>query len=216
MYNKNLKTSGPRRIRTLLVDAHEVMQIGISHVLRIHHIDVVDACDTSADAVRLAQLYSPDLILMEIQLADCPTLEACRTIRFACPQAQVIFLTSVDCDEMRRRCLAAGSHGYLLNSLGANELAASIHALLGRDNPIEIDVDPPELHKEPASATYLQLSPQERKIPPLIAAGKTNKEIAEILGLSDKTVKNYLSNIYLKLQVNRRSQLAAVYARHSN
>jgi two-component system response regulator DevR len=211
MHSKNLKTSSPRRIRTLLVDAHEVMQLGIAHVLRIHHIDVVDACDTSTDAVRLAQLYRPDLILMEIQLADGPALDACRTIRVACPQARVIFLTSVDCDEMRRRCLAAGSHGYLLNILGASELAAAIHALAGSDDPIVIDVD-----KAPVSAPYLLLSPQERKIPPLIAAGKTNKEIAEILGLSDKTVKNYLSNIYLKLQVNRRSQLAAVYARHVN
>ena len=215
MHDENLKTSSTHRIRTLLVDAHEVMQIGISHVLRIYHIDVVDACDTCTDAVRLAQLYKPDLILMEIQLADGPTLEACRTIRSACPQAQVIFLTSVDCDEMRRRCLAAGSHGYLLNSVGARELAASIHALLGRKNPIEIEAAAPEFHKLPVSATYLLLSPQERKIPPLIADGKTNKEIAEILGLSDKTVKNYLSNIYLKLQVNRRSQLAAVYARNA-
>lgn len=214
MHKKNLKTSNPRRIRTLLVDAHEVMQIGISHVLRIYHIDVVDACDTCSDAVRLAQLYKPDLILMEIELADGPTLEACRTIRFACPQVQVIFLTSVDCDEMRRRCLAAGSHGYLLNSVGASALAASIHALVGK-NPVEIEADPPEVHRAPVLAAYLLLSPQERKIPPLIAAGKTNKEIAEILGLSDKTVKNYLSNIYLKLQVNRRSQLAAVYARNS-
>lgn len=209
MQSKNLKTSSPRRIRTLLVDAREVMQIGISHVLRIHHIDVVDACDTCIDAVRLAQLYRPDLILMEIQLADGQALDACRSIRSACPQVRVIFLTSVDCDEMRRRCLAAGSHGYLLNSVGAKELAASIHALVGRKDPIEIDVAPP------AAPRYLLLSPQERKIPPLIAAGKTNKEIAEILGLSDKTVKNYLSNIYLKLQVNGRSQLAAVYARNS-
>ena len=72
------------------------------------------------------------------------------------------------------------------------------------------------LEKSPLSGPYILLSPQERRIPPLVAAGKTNKEIAEILGLSDKTVKNYLSNIYLKLQVTCRSQLAAVYARHSN
>lgn len=215
MHSKSLKTSSLYRIRTLLVDAHEVMRIGISHALREFHINVVDSCDTCPDAVRLARLYKPDLILMETKLVEGPTLETCRTIRAACLQTQVIFLTSVDCDEMRSRCQAAGSHGYLLKNIGARELADSIRALVVRKNLTEAAVALPESHPTPVSANFRLLSPQERKIPPLIADGKTNKEIAELLGLSDKTVKNYLSNIYLKLQVTRRSQLAAVYARIS-
>lgn len=199
------------RIRTLLVDDHEVMQIGISHALRAYQIDVVDTCATCTDAVRLALLYKPDLILMETQLPDGSTLEACRKIRAASPDLRVIFLTSVDCKEMRSRCLAAGSHGYLLKHSGARELADAIHALALPPHRAIV----PALKTMPLSATYLLLSPQERKIPPLVADGKTNREIAQILGLSDKTVKNYLSNIYLKLQVSSRSQLAAVYARHS-
>jgi len=199
------------RIRALLVDGHEVMQIGLSHTLRAYQIDVVDACASSTDAVRLTLLYKPDLILMETQLPDGSTLEACRKIRAASPHVQVIFLTSVDCNDMRSRCLAAGSHGYLLKNSGAKELADAIHALALPHNRATL----PELARMPVSGTYLLLSPQERKIPPLVADGKTNKQIAEILGLSDKTVKNYLSNIYLKLQVSCRSQLAAVYARHS-
>lgn len=199
------------KIRALLVDGHEVMQIGISHALRSHHIDVVDACASCADAVRLTLLHKPDLILMETELPDGSTLDACRKIRAASPHVQVIFLTSVDCDEVRRRCLAAGSHGYLLKDFGVKQLADAIHALMMRPD----QATSPALRKLPLSGTYLLLSPQERKIPPLVADGKTNKEIAEILGLSDKTVKNYLSNIYLKLQVSCRSQLAAVYARHT-
>ena len=199
------------KIRTLLVDAHEVMQIGISHALRTYHIEVVDACASAADAVRLALLYKPDLILMETQLPDGSPLDACRKIRLACPDAQVIFLTSVDCEDLRRRCLAAGSDGYLLKHFGARELADAIHTLArARDK-----AGAPARNKALLSGAWFLLSPQERKIPPLVADGKTNKEIAEILGLSDKTVKNYLSNIYLKLQVSSRSQLAAVYARHS-
>lgn len=215
MQDKNVLPGRLHRIRTLLADAHEVMQIGIAHILRVYPIDVVDTCGTCADAVRLAQLYKPDLILMETRLADGPTLEACRTIVHAHPQTQLIFLTSDDCANMRRHCLAAGAHGYLLKHVGARELAVSIHALVAGKNLIELDVVLPEFHIIPGSASYLLLSPQERKIPPLIADGKTNKEIAEVLGLSDKTVKNYLSNIYLKLQVTRRSQLAALYARNS-
>lgn len=199
------------RLRTLLVDGHEVMRIGISHALRTYHIDVVDACGSCADAVRLTLLCKPDLILMETQLPDGSTLEACRAIRAASPHVRVIFLTSLDCNDMRSRCLAAGSHGYLLKNFGAKELADAIHALVRRHNRPPL----PEPKKAPASGGYLLLSPQERKIPPLVADGKTNKEIAEILGLSDKTIKNYLSNIYLKLQVSGRSQLAALYARHS-
>jgi two-component system response regulator DevR len=199
------------RIRALLVDEHEMMQIGISHALRTYHIDVVDACATTADAVHLAQLYQPDLILMETQLADGSPLDACRRILAGSRDMQVIFLTSVDCNDMRSRCLAAGSHGYLLKNSAAKDLADAIHALVTKPHRGAAR----ELNKTPASAAYLLLSPQERKIPPLVADGKTNKEIAEILRLSDKTVKNYLSNIYLKLQVTCRSQLAAVYARHS-
>lgn len=199
------------RIRALLVDGHEVMQIGISHALRTYHIDVVDACASGADAVRLAILHKPDLILMETELPDGSTLDACRKIRAACPGVQVIFLTSVDCEEARRRCLAAGSDGYLLKHFGARELADAIHALARPRSPAPA----PERKKMPSAGAYALLSPQERKIPPLVADGKSNKEIAAILGLSDKTVKNYLSNIYLKLQVTCRSQLAAVYARHS-
>lgn len=202
----------PNRLRALLVDGHEVMQIGISHILRSYHIDVVDACASCAEAIRLAQLHKPDLILMETHLPDGPTLEACRRIRAACPNVQVIFLTAVDCDDLRSRCRAAGSDGYLLKDAGVKELADAIHALTRPHKRTVV----PALKKMPVAGTYLLLSPQERKIPPLVADGKTNKEIAEILGLSDKTVKNYLSNIYLKLQVTCRSQLAAVYARDSH
>lgn len=213
---KNNVQTGPHRICALLVDTQEVMQIGISHVLRTYHIEVVGACATCSDAVRLALLHKPDLVLMDTQLPGGSTLEACRKIRAACPQAQIIFLTSLDCNEMRSQCLAAGSHGYLLKNVGARELGDAIHALVLKRKLIDIEVHSPALKKAPVSTIYHPLlSPQEEKIPPLVADGKTNKEIAMILGLSDKTVKNYLSHIYLKLQVTRRSQLAAVFARNS-
>jgi DNA-binding NarL/FixJ family response regulator len=192
------------RIRALLVDDHEVMQIGISHALRTYHIDVIAACASGGEAVRL---YKPDLVLMETALADGSPFEACRTILAGARDMRVIFLTSLDCQEMRSRCHAAGSHGYLLKNTGAQELANAIRALHRGAGAAP--------KKVPAASRYRLLSPQESKLPPLVADGKTNKEIAEILGLSDKTVKNYLSNIYLKLQVSGRSQLAALYARHS-
>lgn len=203
-----------QQICAILVDPQEVMRMGIYHVLRAQDIDVVGMCATSTDALRLAHLYKPDLIVTETQLPDGSGADACRTLRAACPQAQIIFLTSLDCDKMRSQCLAAGSHGYFLKDVGVRELVGAIHSIISRRYLSDIVVNRPSFRKKaPVPSRQLLLSPQERKIPPLVADGKTNKEIGEILGLSDRTVKNYLSNIYLKLQVTRRSQLAAVFAR---
>jgi len=193
------------RIRALLVDDHEVMQIGISHALRTYQIDVIDACASGGEAVRLALLYKPDLVLMETALADGSPFEACRKILAGARDMRVIFLTSLDCPEMRNRCHAAGSHGYLLKNAGAQELANAIHAVhMGAGAALK---------KVPVASSYRLLSPQESKLPPLVADGKTNKEIAEILGLSDKTVKNYLANVFQKLRITRRAQAAAFFVK---
>lgn len=191
----------------MLVDAHEVMRIGMLHLLRGHAIDVVADCGSWSDALRLARRHQPDLVLMDSMLPDATAADACGAIRIACPRAWVIILTAHDCARTRASCLGAGAHGYLLKDAGAAELAAAIHGLMRPRAPA------PHRADTPASPALSLLSPQEKKIAPLVADGKTNKEIAGILGLSDKTVKNYLSNMYLKLQVRRRAQLAAMVAR---
>ena len=202
-----------RRISALLVDAQEMMQIGVSHILSAHEIDVVATCATSADAIRLALMHKPDLVVMDTCLPEGSTLDTCRGIKTADPRVQVVFLTALDCAQQRNRCRAAGGDGYFLKSVAARALVDAIQILVsGRRRAAR----PPGLAgpvPAPLSIVLRTLSPQEQRILPLVADGKTNKEIAEILGLSDKTVKNYLSNIYLKLQVTRRSQVAALFAR---
>lgn len=199
---KQLAPPGAAIQSALLADASEVTRIGLTHLLQACQVEVVASCASGADALRLAQRHQPDLILLETHLADGPAFDTCRALAAACPRSRIIFLTVRDGGASRALGLGAGAAGVLPKETAANDLGLAILALARRDGPAR-----PTLGGAPL------LSPQERKIPPLVAAGRTNREIAELLGLSEKTVKNYLSNIFAKLDLQRRAQLAAMFAR---
>jgi two-component system response regulator DevR len=216
-------TEGPtgRPLRLLVVDDHEVVRQGLVSLLeRREGFQVVAQAGTVAEAIEAAHKYQPDLIVMDVRLPDGSGIEACREIRSEQPQTRVVILTSYPDEEAVFASIVAGASGYLLKQIRGRDLVAALEAV-GRGESL---LDPAVTEKvldrvrRIASGTYTdelaQLTRQEQKILLLIAEGKTNKEIAAEIFLSDKTVKNYVSSILAKLNLQRRSQAAAFVARH--
>jgi DNA-binding NarL/FixJ family response regulator len=214
--------TGPERpIRLLVVDDHEVVRQGIVAILeRNPGFQVVAEAGTAADAIAMAERHRPDLVVMDVRLPDGSGIEACREIRGEHPETRVVILTSYPDEDVVMSAIVAGASGYLLKQLRGRELVAALEAV-GRGESL---LDPAVTEKvldrirRMASTPYDEelalLTPQERKILVLVAEGKTNKEIAAEVYLSDKTVKNYVSSILSKLNLQRRAQAAAFVAKH--
>ena len=207
-----------RRIRILLVDDHEVVRMGLRTLLeKREEFSVVGEAGDVAEAITAARRTEPDVIVMDIRLPDGTGVEACREIRNERPDTHVIMLTSYADDEAVYGSIMAGASGYLLKQTRGQDLAAAIERVARGESLLDPDVTGKVLERMRKLATggsdeLAVLSPQERKILGGIAQGKTNKEIAEEVFLSDKTVKNYVSSILSKLNLRRRSEAAAFLA----
>ena len=210
-----------RPLRLLVVDDHEVVRQGLVALLeRREHFQVVAEAGTAAEAVEMARKFEPDLVVMDVRLPDGSGIEACREIRAEFPGTRVVILTSYPDEEAVLSAIIAGASGYLLKQIRGRDLVSALESV-GRGESL---LDPAVTEKvldrvrRIATGTYTdemaQLTQQEQKILLLVAEGKTNKEIASDVFLSDKTVKNYVSSILSKLNLERRAQAAAFVARH--
>jgi DNA-binding NarL/FixJ family response regulator len=162
-----------------------------------------------AQAVEAARRLRPHLILMDLRLPDGSGLDACREILSSLPQTRILFLTSHSDEHAVESTILAGAAGYLLKDIGHNVLVDAIRQAAQGRAVLNPKVARPVANRMQHAES---LSLQERRIIALVVEGKTNKEIAAALGLSDKTVKNYLANAFQKLGVTRRSQAAALFA----
>ncbi len=209
-----------KKIRLFLVDDHQVVRMGLRSVLgQDSEISIVGEAGTSAEAVSQVIEQKPDVVLLDLRLPDGSGVDVCRDILSALPEIRILFLTSYGDEDAVLSAVVAGAKGYLLKEVAAEELIRSIK-LVAAGQPV---LDPTVTSRvmnwmqglkmpQPKEKTE-GLSPQEHRIVALIADGKTNKEIAVDLKLSEKTVKNYLSNIFQKLQITRRSQAAAFFVK---
>lgn len=207
-------------VRLLLVDDHEVLRIGLRTLFsEAGGFQVVGEAGTMADAVAEAARSNPQVVLMDVRLPDGSGIEACRTIRARRPETRVLFLTSFADDEAVLASILAGADGFLLKEVGGDELLRAVRTVAGGQSVLDPTVTQRVMARlktlaAPAAESKADdLSPQERRVLALVADGKTNKEVAAALRLSDKTVGHYLENIFQKLQVTRRSQAAALYVR---
>ena len=204
----------------LIVDDHEVVRQGLAAMLgRRPGFHVVAEAGTVAEAVAGARKFRPDLVVMDVRLPDGSGIEACREIRAEMPDTRVVMLTSYPDEDAVLSAIIAGASGYLLKQVRARDLVAALEAVgrgeslldpavtgrvLERIRRIAMTDQPDEL---------AQLTAQEQKVLLLVAEGMTNKQIAAEVFLSDKTVKNYVSSILAKLNLERRAQAAAYMAR---
>lgn len=207
-------------IRLLLVDDHEVVRMGLETLFhRAGTVQVVGEATSVASAVAEAIRLRPDIVLLDLRLPDGSGIEACREILGTCPDTHVIFLTSFADENAVLSTTFAGAKGYLLKTIGGTALVHAIQAVAGGQSILDPVVTGSVLARMRSLSTMntngqsTRLSPQERRILPLVAEGKINKEIATALGLSETTVKSYLHSIFQKLQVSRRSQAAALFSK---
>jgi two-component system response regulator DevR len=181
--------------------------------------EVVAEAGTAAEAVEQARRYEPDIVVMDVRLPDGSGVEACREIRAERAATRVVMLTSYPDEEAVLSAIVAGASGYLLKQVRARDLVAALEAVGRGESLLDPAVTEKVLERVRRIATgaaaddLAALTTQEQKILLLVAEGKTNKEIAAEVFLSDKTVKNYVSSILSKLNLERRAQAAAYMAR---
>ena len=212
--------SSAQTLTLLVVDDHEVVRQGLVALLgRRENFQVVAEAGTVAEAVDAARRFRPDLVIMDVRLPDGSGVEACREIREELPETRVVMLTSYPDEEAVLSAIVAGASGYLLKQVRARDLVAGLEAVGRGESLLDPAVTGRVLERVRKIATTTEpdelaaLTQQEQKILLLVAEGKTNKEIAAEIFLSDKTVKNYVSSILGKLDLERRAQAAAFVAK---
>ncbi len=204
-------------ITILLADDHHVVRFGLKNYLgTLPDLEVVGEASTGRQAVELATQLAPDVVLMDLYMPDMGGVEATRLVKARSPRTQIIILTSYHADEHIFPAIRAGALSYVLKDIDPDELADAIrraHAGEAVLNPRvaarmvqEISGTRPD-----AVNPFQELTVRELEVLRLVAAGKSNREIAEILVISDKTVKSHITNILSKLLLADRTQ-AAVYA----
>jgi len=196
-------------IRLLLVDDHEVVRAGLRALLGgVGDMEIVGEAGSVAEAVQQAARLAPQVILMDLRLPDGTGLDACREILSSAPATRVLFVTSYSDEQAIMSTVLAGAAGYVLKDIGAKALVDAIRDAAAGRPILDLRVSQPVIER---MARAEALSGQERRVLELVVQGRTNKEIAAALGLSDKTVKNYLSNAFQKLGITRRAQAAAIF-----
>jgi two-component system, NarL family, response regulator DevR len=209
-------------LRVMLVDDHEIVRDGIRAMLQSEDDIVVTAeAGTVREAIDEAKRTRPDVVVMDVRLADGSGIEATREIRAQREATRVLMLTSFADDEALFASIMAGASGYVLKQVKSGDLLRAIRAVGAGDSLLDPSVTSAVLDRLRKGKHLMQdeklarLSPQEERILTAVADGKTNKQIGDELNLAEKTVKNYVSSILSKLEVARRAEAAAYLARHT-
>ena len=210
-------------IRVYLADDHQIVRVGLKSVLsQAQGIEIVgDAGNADTLLVDIPKT-NPDVVLLDVRMPGTSPFEICQRITAEYPKTHVIILTSFADDEAIFKAISSGADGYLLKDIDSADLISAIKQVSEGKSILDPVVTRRVLGRfksageKPGQSGLEALSAQELRVIALVAQGKTNKEIGLEMGLSDKTVKNYLSNLLDKLKMTRRSQAAAFYVRESS
>jgi DNA-binding NarL/FixJ family response regulator len=183
-------------------------------------IEVIGEASSADEAVGTAAAATPDVVVMDVRMPGRSGIEACRDIRAHRPETRVLILTSFADDEALFSAIMAGASGYVLKQIHGNDLLDAIHRVAKGESLLDPSVTGRVLARIRGDTVsgdsedgVEQLTPQERRIIGLVAEGLTNRQIGEKVHLAEKTVKNYVSNILMKLDLSRRAEVAAFMAR---
>jgi two-component system response regulator DevR len=206
------------RIRIVLCDDHELVRRGLKSLLHgVPGYEVVGEAGDADEAVKVVDELEPDVVVMDVRLPVRSGIEACRDIRSAHPDTRVLMLTSYADDEALFSSIMAGASGFVLKQVRGADLVGAIREVASGRSLLDPSVTARVLSRIRGDGAPgggpADLTEQESKILDLVAEGLTNRQIAEKVFLAEKTVKNYVSNILMKLGLSRRAEVAAYMAR---
>jgi two-component system response regulator DevR len=199
--------TGARQVRIVLVDDHELVRSGMKVLLeREEDLIVVGEAGTAQEAIQRVEDTRPDLVLLDVRLPDRSGISVCQEVRTRFSDTKVLILTAYADEVALASAILAGASGFVLKNVRSTEIVDDIRQVIHGDRVVP--------HRSSSDDSPLSaLSPQERLVARHVAEGLANRQIADRMGLAEKTVKNYVSNVLTKLGVARRSEAAAFVAR---
>ncbi len=212
-----------RQAKILVADDHTLFRAGLTKLLEAFgYSDIVEA-DNGQTAVELALSLRPDIVLLDIEMPVLNGIGACREITESQPGIKIIMLTMHEEDEFLFEAIKAGATGYILKNYASRDLLKVIESALKGEpcldpklaSKLMSEFSKVQKREKKRADLFHRLTDREREILKLVAEGMSNKEVAGVLFISDKTVKNHLKNIFTKLGVNDRTK-AAVLALKEN
>jgi two-component system response regulator DevR len=212
-------TAVPHPIRLVIIDDSPLIRAGLRAVMEgIAAVEIVGEAGTAEQGIAAVMRHAPEVVLLDLRLPDRSGLSVCGDILRRRPETRVLILTSAADERNVHEAISLGANGYLLKENDGASLVAAIIRVAAGHSVVDPSLSDQMVRlmkrgQEPMAEERLAvLSPQERRVLALLAEGLTNKGVGAKLGLTEKTVKNYLSNIFDKLHLTNRAQAAALYA----
>ena len=209
------------RIRIMVVDDHEVVRSGLKAILEPEEdLEVVGEASSAREAVQKVPRLDPHVVLMDVRMGEMSGIEACRLIKSAHPQVNMLMLTSFSEEEAVTAAIMAGASAYILKNVGRADLIKTIRAVAAGQNLLDPSVTKRVMEKLAQLAAKEEeravevISEREKEVLTLVARGLTNKEIAKNLIITENTARNHVSRILDKLGLTRRSEAAVFAAEH--
>ncbi len=207
-------------IRVFLLDDHEIVRRGLADLIGLEKdMEVVGEAGSVHDALVRIPATRPDVAVLDVRLPDGSGVQVCREIRSTMPEVSALMLTSYSDDEALFDAIMAGASGYVLKEIRGNDLIEAIRQVAAGNSLLDPVATARVLERmrngDGHDPRLDALSEQERRILELIGEGMTNRQIGEQMHLAEKTIKNYVSSLFAKLGMERRTQAAAFAARLS-
>jgi two-component system response regulator DevR len=206
------------KLKVVLVDDHEVVRLGLISLLEdLDWVDIVGEAGSRSEAIAAVEKHTPNVVVMDIRMPGGSGLDACREITTRWPETKVIMLTSYADDELIFRALQVGASGYVLKQVGNRSLVEALEAVRRGDallDPVttqRVIARVREAERAKQAAAFRDLTDREMAVLAQVAEGKSNGDIAQVLSISEKTVRNHVSTILSKLGLSNRIE-AATYA----